>query len=345
MHCVLLGVTKMLLQLWFDSKHSHGLWYCGDKIEEADSKLLQIKPPINITRVPRSIQNHRSYWKASECRSWLLFCSIPVMYDILPTEYLVHHMLLVEAIYILLSSSITPLMLDKAKRMINHYCFKIQSYYTEHQMTANVHHLLHLPETVLNFGPLHVYSCFVFEGLNGHLLNHIKGTQHVELQITEAIYKSQMLPQMAQSVLQPGGESISIYQQMTSKIKISDNTLFVGTDCIALGSVDKRTCLPNPIHHQALLCITKHKEFGIFKRALINQVTVIHSLSHSQPQKRNSYTVSYQHQGKFNHGEILYFVTDYSQAYAIISPFTNPLLLLPSDDITMCTIPHTYIQF
>lgn len=268
----------------------------------------------------------------------ILFYSSDVWYDILPIEYLAHHMLLVEAIYILLSSSITPLILDKAKRMINHYCFKIQSYYTERQMTANVHHLLHLPQTVLSFGPLYVYSCFAFEGLNGCLLNHIKGTQHVELQITEAICKSQMLPQMVQSILQPGSESITIYQQMTSKIKIPDNSLFVGTDCIALGSVDKRTHLPNPIHHKALSYITK---FGIFKRTLINQVIVIHSPSHSQPQKRNSYTVSYQHQGKFNHGEILYFVTDYSQAYAIISPFTNPLL---SDNITMCSVPHI-IQF
>ena len=52
MHCVLLGVTKMLQQLWCDSKHSRELWYCGDKIEESNSKLLQIKSPINITRVP-----------------------------------------------------------------------------------------------------------------------------------------------------------------------------------------------------------------------------------------------------------------------------------------------------
>ena len=132
-----------------------------------------------------------------------------------------------------------------------------------------------------------MYSCFAFEGLNGCLLNHIKGTQHVELQITEAICKSQMLPQMAQmaqSILQPESESITIYQQMTTKIKIPDNSLFVGTDCTALGSV-QRTHLPNPIHHEALSYITK---FGIFKRTLINQVTVIHSPSHSQPQKRNS---------------------------------------------------------
>ena len=150
MHSVLLGVTKMLLGLWFDSQHSTELWYCGNKFEEADCKLLQIKPPINISRLPRSIQNHRGYWKASEYRAWLLFYSIPVMLNILPVEYLAHHMLLVEAIYILLSSSISLLMLDKAEKLINHYCFKISSYYSERQMTANVHHL---PYVVSSFGP------------------------------------------------------------------------------------------------------------------------------------------------------------------------------------------------
>ena len=49
MQCVLLGVTKMLLKLWFDSEHSKEMWYCGTKVQSADSKLLQIKPPINIT--------------------------------------------------------------------------------------------------------------------------------------------------------------------------------------------------------------------------------------------------------------------------------------------------------
>lgn len=107
--------------------------------------------------------------------------------------------------------------------------------------------------------------------------------------------------------------------------------------------MDTRTQLSNPIHHQALLHIIKCKEVGIFKRALVNQITVIHSLSHTQPQKRNSYIVSYHHQGKFSHGEILYFVTDYSQGYAVILSFTNPLLMLPSDSITMCPVPHIHI--
>ena len=99
MHCVLLGITKMLLKLWFNSEYSKELWYCGNQVKKADAKLLQIKPPTTITRVPRSIQQHHSYWKASEYRAWLLFYSLPVMLNILPDEYLAHHMLLVESVF------------------------------------------------------------------------------------------------------------------------------------------------------------------------------------------------------------------------------------------------------
>ena len=341
MHCVLLGVTKMLLSLWFDSQYSTDLWYCGNKVEDADSKLLQIKPPINISRLPRSIQNHRSYWKASEYRAWLLFYSVPVMFNILPVEYLAHHMLLVEAIYTLLYSSISPPMLDKAERMIKHYCFKMASYYTERQMTVNVHQLLHLPHIVLSFGPLNVYSCFAFESLNGCLLNFIKGTQHVEMQIIEAICKTQMLPHMAQNILCPESEPGIIYRQIT-KMDISSNTSIIGSDCIVLGIIEKKGQLSNPLHQEALMNITTSTQLGTFKRAVVKQTT-FHSLSHTQSKKRNSYTVSYKYNGEPCHGEILYFITDFIESYAIILPFTNYLSMLPTDGITMCKVPHIHI--
>ena len=136
MHCVLLGVTKMLLKLWFDSENSKELWCCGSQVKEADCKLLQIKPPSTITRVPRSIQHHRHYWKASY-RTWLLFYSIPVMLNILPNQYLAHHMLLVESIFILLQHSVYPAKIIKAENMIKHYCFIMEAYYSKRCMTTN----------------------------------------------------------------------------------------------------------------------------------------------------------------------------------------------------------------
>ncbi len=63
MHGILLGVTKQLLKLWLDSQYSHEEWYCGRHICLIDERLMCIKPPNNITRVPRSLEHHRKYWK------------------------------------------------------------------------------------------------------------------------------------------------------------------------------------------------------------------------------------------------------------------------------------------
>ncbi|KAK3729723.1 hypothetical protein QZH41_002051 [Actinostola sp. cb2023] len=63
MHSVCLGVVKTLVGLWFASTCSDKPWYCGNRIEEVDGRLLQIKPPNFINRVPRSLESHRKHWK------------------------------------------------------------------------------------------------------------------------------------------------------------------------------------------------------------------------------------------------------------------------------------------
>lgn len=63
MHGVCLGVVKTLVGLWFDSSNSSKKWYCGHLVHQVDSRLLSIKPPSAITRVPRSINSHRKHWK------------------------------------------------------------------------------------------------------------------------------------------------------------------------------------------------------------------------------------------------------------------------------------------
>lgn len=63
MHCVYLGVVKQLVGLWFNPKHSGQRWYCGNSVEKVDKRLLEIKPPSVITRIPRSIQHHLKFWK------------------------------------------------------------------------------------------------------------------------------------------------------------------------------------------------------------------------------------------------------------------------------------------
>ncbi|CAL1671905.1 unnamed protein product [Lasius platythorax] len=65
MHCVLLGVVRTFADAWFNSSYSDKPWYMGKFLLELDRKLTKIKPPSEISRTPRSI-NDRKLWKASE---------------------------------------------------------------------------------------------------------------------------------------------------------------------------------------------------------------------------------------------------------------------------------------
>ena len=106
MHCALLGVTKYLLGLWFNSEHNKENFYIGRSVLLVDKRLKEITPPSVISWKPRAISEHFKYYKASELRSFLLYYSLPVLSGILSLEYWNHFMLLSTSIYILLQSSI-----------------------------------------------------------------------------------------------------------------------------------------------------------------------------------------------------------------------------------------------
>ena len=66
-------------------------------------------------------------------------------------------------------------------------------------MSAIIHLLLDLPDTVRQLGPLWAYSCFLFEGQNGILKNLVHGTQQVDKQIISTFSNIRNLPLAATS--------------------------------------------------------------------------------------------------------------------------------------------------
>ena len=55
LHCVLLGVCRLLLHLWLQSCHHQELWYIGGQLATLDDCLCSIKPPSEFQRTPRSM--------------------------------------------------------------------------------------------------------------------------------------------------------------------------------------------------------------------------------------------------------------------------------------------------
>lgn len=101
MHCILLGVVKMLATLWFEKSHKQEMFSIASRITEVDQRLLNIKPPSYIPRLPRSL-SEISHFKAAELKNFLLFYSLPCLFGILPMDQYHHFSLLVYSTYILL---------------------------------------------------------------------------------------------------------------------------------------------------------------------------------------------------------------------------------------------------
>lgn len=195
MHAVLLGTTRQLTMLWFDSTSHSRLYYVGQHIESVNKRLKSIRPPVTISRRPRKLCE-RKKWHANEWRSWLLYYSLPCLEGILPARYLKHHCLLVSAIFLLLKDEISNHELDRATVYLGTYCTEFSKLYSEDLIYFNVHLLLHLGKCVKLWGPLYCYSAFSFESANGKLVNLVKGTRGVLNQIAEKYSKCKALPKV-----------------------------------------------------------------------------------------------------------------------------------------------------
>jgi hypothetical protein len=180
MHCVLEGVTKWLMNAWFDPKNHSAPFYIGKHVGKIDDEQ---RPPNEFSRPPRSIQKHFKYWKASEFRYWLLYYSLPLLLNYLPSLYWHHFALLVCAMLMMLSDAITQAMIDAAEQMLSDFYCLMPELHGESSCTHNVHLLSHLAKYVRLWGPLWTHSRFGFESKNGHLKHVFHGKTDIVHQL------------------------------------------------------------------------------------------------------------------------------------------------------------------
>lgn len=151
-------------------------------VEKIDSRIKSLQLPSNIKRNPRSI-TERKNWKANEWRSFLLYFSVGLLYQILPFNILVHFAKFATAIWLLVQKKIELKDIETADSLITAFSKDYENIYGKKHMTYNVHQLKHLPECVRNLGPLWAYSNFPFENNNGKLANYVKSPKGALQQI------------------------------------------------------------------------------------------------------------------------------------------------------------------
>lgn len=118
-----------------------------------------------------------------------------------------HMLLLAHGVFLLTQNSISRQELNRAHASLTKFVHDFQQLYGVIHMTYNVHQLIHLPQTVIDWGPLSIYSTYVFEGFNLILMRLFHGTQAVPLQIANSFLLYRALDALADHSFQHNGMS------------------------------------------------------------------------------------------------------------------------------------------
>ncbi|XP_051153467.1 uncharacterized protein LOC127276837 isoform X2 [Leptopilina boulardi] len=183
---ILSGLGKQFAHVWFGVKLGTSSVLTMSEIEEINRILNSIKVPHQVGRLTRSLVD-KEHWKAREWENWILYYSAPIMSLYLDKKLVDHWVKLVEAIHLLLGSKITLLEINRANQLLHEFVYDTECLYSPYAMTFNIHLLLHLARSVLNWGPLYEHSTFAFEAGNAKLLNSVHAAKGVHKQICRYI--------------------------------------------------------------------------------------------------------------------------------------------------------------
>lgn len=174
MHCVLLGITNLLLRLWFDTKNHFQPFYIGrpNQVKAVNKNIEMIHFHKTITRRPRPIDD-RSFYKASEFLNFLLYYGGACVEGILPQKYLNHFNLLSSAVFTFSKDSFSSKEFATAEKKLDQFHAEFSQLYKEKNLVYNTHLLTHIPNCVKNWGPAWTFSNFPFEDYNGVLKNFV----------------------------------------------------------------------------------------------------------------------------------------------------------------------------
>ena len=165
-----------------------------------DDYLLQIRAPTTIGNLTKKMSD-RSKWKAKDWENYVFFYSIPVLESVgLRYDILKHWSLFVNSMHIVSNDTIEKQNLFKADSMIREFVLQVEKIYGKKAMVYNVHQLLHIIKSILNFGPFQVQSTYPFEAANNKTMKAIHSANGCQKQIIRQINVNYTLQILKKSI-------------------------------------------------------------------------------------------------------------------------------------------------
>ncbi|CAF1170679.1 unnamed protein product, partial [Didymodactylos carnosus] len=163
LHTIYHGIWKRLLRLWFNEESKKEIWSLCSQKKKIDLKLNYLKFPTTTVRTPRSISRYEKL-KANELRIVLLV-AFPILREFLHEKYYQHAQLLTTSISIAENRTIKNENVMLMQHLMNKFIDCFETMYMLRHVVQTVHSALHLPQSVLDFGPTFGFSTFSFESI------------------------------------------------------------------------------------------------------------------------------------------------------------------------------------
>lgn len=298
------GVTKKLMTLLFDPKYRNCVFSLHAVIDQINCRLTSIRPPKFIHRIPRSV-NDLIHWKASEFRVFCFHYAIPVLEGIMRFDYLEHFLRFVTAVSLLSSDLITQNMIDTARDLLHRFVQEFQVLYGAQFCSINIHQLLHLPDCVLNLGPLWAYTCYEYEDLNGQLLKLIHGTTHIDTQIAHSQYQFIKMIKLVEAL--PDGDIRDFCLRKKKQVRIIEQLY---AHCYSVGTYKDFPEVP-----AIVIAAMRRNNLSVdniviqqYFRLLKNNKLYVSKMYKSDNLQTQSSVVQYTQRGQDKFGRIYYFM-------------------------------------
>lgn len=301
MHQIYAGVGKKVTKLLCDDSKKSKKWSISHYVNLMNLRLLNIKPPAHIPRVPRPLTDV-AYWKCSELKAWLLHYSLPVFDGFLSISYMKHHATLVAAIQLLSANEVPPCNIATARVLLHEYVAQYPDFYHPYFMTMNLHLILHLPDIVERLGPLWVFTCFPLEALNGEILDLVHGTRWAEKQIASSVQLTLGLPDIVENLKESRAKQYCqklLGPRRYGGIHIGDGVI-VGKPV----PLDLEPCVVSCLKDKYNVNVQSASKFASLKQGKYLYVSELSDVSKC----RDSSTAEFTFNGQLEVGSILYFI-------------------------------------
>ena len=136
-------------------------------MKHLSSLFLQIRFPSTTTRLPRDLSKYKEF-KANELRILLLFGHI-IFAEVLGEVYYSHLLQLVVLMHMAESREIQPNQVSIIEQLSNSFVIDFAKLYTPRHCVPVVYSIVHIPQTVKDFGPLTNFTTFTFEDILGKI--------------------------------------------------------------------------------------------------------------------------------------------------------------------------------